>query len=211
MYKLLPVNYIGENETQQMLALATLQKFALIVPFTIADARNELETGQIQPFSDDAFYKLIFKCWSLPIDESFLTAQERAVLNVMRDFLQPDPSKDCCGSDPLASVLITYSANPIPSDPNYRNELRVTLEPNATCALAEIEATLVPVGPAPAPTVNPVTLYTIGCVNGDWVFSYLWLEFGSDPSGQDYLITYVYKDESGATLFTDNSVPITLP
>jgi hypothetical protein len=84
-------------QSYSAMLLQTLRHFTLVSPFTITAARTQLETSQIQPFSDAAFDQLLNEIYSLDLDYSSLTASEITVLNVIRDYLEPsgEPNVTC--------------------------------------------------------------------------------------------------------------------
>ena len=187
-------------QSYSAMLLQTLRHFTLVSPFTITAARTQLETSQIQPFSDAAFDQLLNEIYSLDLDNSSLTAAEITVLNVIRDYLEPSGSVLCCGTDPVTASDFTKVFNDRVGSATFEKEAQAQLEPNVTCDVYQVELTLTPGAGSPALVTNPVTLNSLGCVSGKHTLSYLWLDFVSNPSGFFYDLQYDFKDSSGVVL-----------
>ena len=189
-------------QSYSAMLLQTLRHFTLVSPFTITAARTQLETSQIQAFSDAAFKQLLNEIYSLDLDYSSLTASEITVLNVIRDFLEPSGSILCCGADAVTAPDFTKVFNDRVGSATFEKEAQAKLEPNVTCDVYQVELTFTPAGGSPALVANPVTLNSLGCVSGKHTLSYLWVDFVSNPSGFAYDLQYVFKDSSGVALAT---------
>lgn len=201
MFKLDASVYLDGLEAETCLLLSSLQNIATLTPpVTVASMRSQLETGQIQPFTTAAFDQYLTRLYGLPLDETVLTAAEITILQNIRDYLQPAPSWDCCGTATPAAGLITMAIYPRIGSGTFEYEIQAQCDPSVTCDLASIQMTITPTGGAPAPTVSPVTLDKLGCVGGSNVFTILWSDYAANPSGFTYDFSLDCQDSTGATL-----------
>ena len=182
------------------LLLESIRQITLVSPFNIPDARTALELNQITTFSDAGFDQYLTELYSLDLDYTLLTVAERTVLNVIREYLQPAPSFNCCGSD--VPTLLNFSAKfwERVGSASFEREARVSLSDVVTCDVFNIELTFTPLLGAPALTVNPVTADSLGCISGQSVYSHLWIDFVADPAGLAYDVDFDFKDSIGASI-----------
>ena len=182
------------------LLLESIRQITLVSPFNIPDARTALELNQITTFSDAGFDQYLTELYSLDLDYTLLTAAERTVLNVIREYLQPAPSFNCCGAD--VPSLLNFSAKfwERVGSASFEREARVSLSDVVTCDVFNIELTFTPLLGAPALTVNPVTADSLGCISGQSVYSHLWIDFVADPAGLAYDVDFDFKDSIGASI-----------
>ena len=68
-----------------------------------------------------------------------------------------------------------------------------------TCDVFNIEATFGLVAGPPL-VASVVTLESLGCISGKSVYSFLWIDFVSDPVGQIYDLDLDFKDSTGASI-----------
>jgi hypothetical protein len=182
------------------LLLESIRQITLVSPFNVPDARTALELNQITTFSDAGFDQYLTEIYSLDLDYSLLTAAEITVLNVIREYLQPAPSFNCCGVDAPSALNYTKEFNARVGSVTWEKELRALLMDTVTCNVFNIEVTIIPVAAAPAPVLTPVTLSSLGCINGKSVYSYLWVDFAADPVGESYDLLFDFKDSTGASI-----------
>ena len=182
------------------LLLESIRQITLVSPFNIPDARTALELNQITTFSDAGFDQYLTELYSLDLDYTLLTAAEITVLNVIREYLQPPPSFNCCGVDTPSALNYTKQFNDRVGSATWEKELRALLMDTVTCDVFKIEVSFTPVATAPALLVNPVVLNSLGCINGESVYSYLWVDFVSDPATESYDLWFDFKDSTGASL-----------
>jgi hypothetical protein len=182
------------------LLLESIRQITLVSPFNIPDARTALELNQITTFSDAGFDQYLTELYSLDLDYASLTVAERTVLNVIREYLQPPPSFNCCGVD--VPSLLNFGAKfwDRVGSATFEHEARVSLTDVVTCDVFNIELTFTPLLGAPALTVNPVTANSLGCISGESVYSYLWVDFVADPTGFSYDVDFDFKDSTGASI-----------
>ena len=199
-YVLLPSQFLTGLQSNTALLLESLRQITLVSPFTIPAVKTALELNQVSTFDTQAFDTFLQELYDLELDQSLLTAAEKTVLNVIREYLQPQPSFNCCGSDTPTLASYIKEVNPRVGSLSFEKEFRLNLADTVTCDVFNILVTFVPVAAAPALTVNPVTLNPLGCVNGKSVYSYLWLDFVADPTGETYDLTIDFKDSTGASI-----------
>lgn len=188
-------------------ALLCLKRFnTLVAPVTITDMRNELEAGQpVGYISDSDWTNFLNDLGNLPLDYTSLVASERAIINTIRQAITPEPQQACCGSvtpsagDGLTAINGYYrTGTTLP----WQYTIEVELDSTLTCDIKSIDCTLVG---APAVTsANPFTLYFSRCevIGGvtKSIFSASWVEWGADPAGNNYDVSYDFKDANGISL-----------
>lgn len=182
------------------LLLESIRQITLVSPFNIPDARTALELNQITTFSDAGFDQYLTELYSLDLDYASLTVAERTVLNVIREYLQPPPSFNCCGVDTPSLLNFSTKFWERIGSATFEREARVSLTDVVTCDVFNIELTFTPLLGAPALTVNPVTANSLGCISGQSVYSYLWVDFVADPAGFPYDVDFDFKDSTGASI-----------
>jgi hypothetical protein len=212
MFKLDSSVYLDGLESDACLRLSSLQNIATITPpITVAAMRSQLETGQIQPFTDAGFDQYLGWLYSLNVDNASLTAGERTILQNIREYLEPSPSLACCGVDNPTIGNSGLNVYPRVGSATFENELQVSYEPTVTCDIATTDVTITPTGGAPAASVSPVTCNLLGCVDGFFVFSKLFIDFVGDPSGFTYDFTIDAKDSGGVTIGSTYILSYTFP
>jgi len=199
-YVLLPSQFLSGLQSNTALLLQSLRQITLVSPFNIPDCRTALELNQTTTFTDNAFDQFLQELYDLDLDQASLTAAEKTVLNVIRDYLEPAPSFNCCGTDTPTISSYVKEVNDRVGSATFEKEFRLNLADTVTCDVFNIEVTFLPVSPAPALTVNPVTLNSLGCIQGKSVYSYLWIDFVSSPAGQSYDLIIDFKDSTGASI-----------
>ena len=133
------INY-DINEVDACTTLAALQAIADISPFTVADARSQLETGQPQAFSTAAFDAYLTKMYNLPLVDASLTAAEKTVLNVIREYLDPPAYLAYCATGDPETAGVTFELiHKVGSTADY--EARVQFTTPYDCAIVKVVAT----------------------------------------------------------------------
>ena len=184
--------------------LNSLRYISQVSPFNIPDVRIQLETGQIQPFTDDAFRDFLTELYNLELDYSALSPSEITVLNVIREFITPLPSSACCGADVPTLLNTTQVYNDRVGSLTFEKEARIEFDNTVTCDVFDIEMAWTPVGLAPAVISTVNVLNQLGCVNDKNVFSFLWLDFVADPSGFTYNVDMNIRDDVAGTIVVLN-------
>jgi hypothetical protein len=200
-YVILNSQFNSGLQQYSILLLESLKKISQISPFNIVDVRTEIELNQTQPFTDDAFLKFLSELYNLEIDYTLLTAAETTVLNVIREYIQPVPSLACCGSDvpDLFNTVIEYNLKI--GTLTFEHETRINLTDQVTCDVFDIVVTITPqIGSPLIVGTATNTLNLIGCINNESVYSYLWIDFVTDPSGFTYDIQIELRDSSSSTI-----------
>ena len=185
MYKLKPSAFATGIDSESCLLLSSLQNItALPVPVEISDIRAQLETGQIQPFSDSGFNQYLSRLYGLDLDQTALTPGEITILNVIREYLDPPPSFNCCGGVNYPSLTTDFDLimNPRVGSITFEYEVRVELNNSFTCDLTDV-AVSINVIAGPNPNTVAFTHNDLGCINGKRTFSFLWESFFADPIG----------------------------
>ena len=184
--------------------LNSLRYISQVSPFNIPDVRIQLETGQIQPFTDDAFRDFLTELYNLELDYSALSPSEITVMNVIREFITPLPSSACCGADVPTLLNTMQIYNDRVGSASFEKEARIEFDNTVTCDVFDIEMAWTPVGLAPAVISTVNVLNQLGCVNDKNVFSFLWLDFVADPSGFTYNVDINIRDDVGGTIVVLN-------
>lgn len=199
-YVLQSSQFLSGLQSNTALLLESLRQITLVSPFTVAAAKTALELNQVSTFNTQAFDAFLLQLYSLDLDVSLLTTAEKTVLNVIREYIQPQPNFNCCGSDTPTLAAYTKEVNARVGSATFEKEFRLNLADTVTCDVFNIEVTFTPVAAAPALTANPVTLNPLGCVNGKSVYSFLWLDFVADPTGGTYDLTINFKNSTGTSI-----------
>jgi len=199
-YVLLASQFTEGLQSYSALLLESIRQITLVSPFNIPDARTALELSQITTFSDEGFDQFLTELYSLDINEALLTAAEKTVFNVIREYLQPAPSFNCCGVDVPSASNYTKAFNQRVGSLSFEKELRADLFDTVTCDVFSIEVALIPVASAPALVASPVSLGSLGCIGGKSVYSFLWVDFDADPAGESYDLNFDFKDSTGASI-----------
>ena len=180
--------------------LNSLRYISTVSPFTIAGVRTQLETDQTQTFTDEAFRDFLSELYNLEIDNTALTLAERTTLNVIRAFLDPSPQLGCCGSDaPTLSNTAQQYIDRVGSA-TFEKEAQILLNDTVTCDVFDIQLSInTQVGsPAIVSAVN--ILPRLGCINNKNTFSFLWIDFASDPSGFVYDVEINLRNDVGGSI-----------
>jgi hypothetical protein len=198
-YVLLASQFAEGLQSYTALLLDSIRQATLVSPFTVPAARTALELNQITTFSDAGFDQYLTEMYSLDLDYSLLNATEITVLNVIREYLQPAPSFNCCGVDAPSILNYTKQFNDRVGSATWEKEVRLLLSDTVTCDVFSIEASFI-FGPSPPMLAPSVVLNSLGCINGSNVYSFLWIDFVSDPAGFQYDIFFDFKDSTGASI-----------
>lgn len=199
-YVLTTSQFLSGLQQNSCKLLQSLRHITEVSPFTIADVRIQLEAGQIQPFTDDAFRDYLTELYNLEIDYSALSPSEITVLNVIREFITPLPTSACCGSDVPTLLNTTQVYNDRVGTLTFEKEARVEFDNSVTCDVFDVEMAWAPVGLAPALISTTNYLNQLGCVNDKNVFSFLWIDFVADPSGFTYNVDMNIRDDVGGSI-----------
>ena len=212
MFKLAPTVFLDGLESESALLLSALQNIAALTPpVAVASMRSQLETGQLQPFTDAGFNQYITRCYGLPLDNSALTAAERTILQNIREYISPAPSLSCCGVETPSIALTSIVAYPRIGTATFEHELQVVFDSEVTCDVSSVEVTLTPLAAAPAATVSPVTCLLLGCYDSSAVYSFLFVDFIDVVSGKSYDLALDVKDSAGVSLAAYTMAGFTFP
>ena len=204
MFKLDTLAFVAGLESDAATILGALQNIATITPpVTIAAIRSQLETGQTQAFDDNSFNQFLQRVHDLPLVYADLTTAEKTILNVIREEINPPSNFNICGGAtyPIAAEFDLLFNDRVGSATFEKQVLGVSnvLVP---CECAYITMDIAATGLGPSAIVGTFDLNKIGTVAGLLNFSYLWLDFVSDPTGFEYTSELVFKDSAGVTLDT---------
>lgn len=193
-------SYLTGLEPQSILLLSALNEVATVSPFTVANVKTHLETSQPSTFSTLGFYDFINAIYSLELDYSSLNATEKTQLNIIREFLDPVPGLECCGSDAPTLLNVTQVYNDRVGSATFEKEARIELDASVTCNVYDIQLTINPQVGSPATSVPVNVLQLLGCVSSKSVYSFLWIDFASDPTGFGYDVEINLRDSTGASI-----------
>ena len=194
--------FVTGLQSQTALLLQSLRQIALVSPFNIPAVKTALELNQISTFTTSGFDQFLLEMYSLDLDYASLTVGEITILNVMREYLDPAPALNCCGTDTPSALNTTKVFNARLGTASFEKEARMELMDTVTCDVYTIELALAPVAAAPALVSTPVTLGSLGCIGGKSIYSKLWIDFVADPATHTYDLIYDFKDSTGASLAT---------
>lgn len=199
-------NYTSGLESQAAQVLTCLKYFATLTPpVTISSIRTDLETSQLQAFSNEGWDNFILSVGTLEFVDASLTVAERAILNTLKEYISPPPQNGCCeiggnvtpsSGDGLHTFNTYYRTG---STAPYQYELECILDKTYTCDIDTLEVVLTPVTVEPVVTsASPSVLTSNGCdASGDRIMSNIWVEFGATPSGGSYNLSLTFKDSNG--------------
>ena len=191
---------VAGTEAQAAALLAAYKHLdTLATPVTEASIRADLETSQVQPFTNEGWTSFVYQMSNLPLDDSLLTAGQASIVNTFREVIAPDPALDCCGLVHPSSF--TSQAVKRIGTGTFEHEIIISLPIDTDCDIKSILVTLTPTGGAPAVTsTNPYTALFKGCNNNLRVFTFYWVTFAADPSGFTYDVNCDWKDADGISI-----------
>lgn len=205
---------VAGTEAQAAALLAAYKHLdTLATPVTEASIRADLETSQVQPFTNDGWTSFVYQMSNLPLDASLLTAAQASIVNTFRAVVEPDPALDCCGIVPQSGFTIS-AIKRTGTGGTYEHQIKVLIADDTLCSIVKIRAALTPTGGAPALTSpNPVVTLFGGCSGGFREFIFYWVTFGSDPTGGVYNVQCDFYDSDDIIIFPSISVPgsLTMP
>jgi hypothetical protein len=187
-------------QSYSALLLESLRQISVVSPFTIANVKTALDSGQIQPFDTAGFDQFLNEIYSLDLDYTSLTLAERTALNVIREYLDPPAQATCCGSDiPDPSNMVPVFYERVGSA-SFEYEMQIQLDFSVTCDVYDIEVSFAPLVPTdPNPLVSPVICKFFKC-DTKAIYSYLWADFTGSPTGKTYSVTIQPRDSTGANI-----------
>ena len=187
-------------QSYSALLLESLRQISVVSPFTIPNVKAALDSGQIQPFDTAGFDQFLNELYSLDLDYSSLTLAERTALNVIREYLDPPAQATCCGSDvpTLLNVVPTFFRRV--GSATFEAEAQIQLDDSVTCDVYDIELSIAPQGGSPPVVASPVICKFFQCQATKAIYSYLWVDFVSDPTGFLYDIEMLPRDSTGAAI-----------
>ena len=183
-------------EYMDMVYLATAKQLAETNPFSIAQAKTDLEASQSVTFSTESFTTMLQYVYNLDIDRSQLSAHEQDMYNKILQELSPAPFLQNCNNtdDPVAGGVTLALQQDFTATANYA--MTVTFENPYKCSILQISLTQVSGTLTPT---NIPTLTLLGAIEGKNTFTGLWLEYSEVPSGTyEYQLTF--KDVDGNTV-----------
>ena len=201
-FELLAPNFTAGLEADVAKTQATLQFLAsLATPTTETVMRTAMELGQIQPYSNDGWNALMGQLSNVTLNETALTAQERSIINVIRQVVTPDPSLDCCGVAVPVSALTVISAYPWVGSATWQHQLELKLLDTTDCNVKSVTVAMTPIGIAPAITsANPATVTFKRCYQDGRFFSFFYMTFATDPTGESYSLVLDFLDADGISI-----------
>jgi len=193
------------TEAQAAALLAAYKHLdTLATPVTEASIRADLETSQVQPFTNEGWTSFVYQMSNLPLDDSLLTAGQASIVNTFREVIAPDPALDCCGLVTVVDGDTTWEGIQRIGSATWEHELKLTIPDDTDCDIKSIDVTMVVSGPSPAITsIVPFKALFVKCENGLRYYSYFWVTFASNPTGSGYNITLLdFKDADDITINT---------
>ena len=184
----------GVLEPYRLFKLAALKQLATTSPFSVSQAKTDIETSQTTTFSAEAwneFLKALYDMQGGDLDLTQLTAAEQDIFNQLREHLTPAPFLSYCADEDPTAGLVTLSATQnLNSTLQY--EMRVQFNEPFKCSIVKVEATQTAGSLTPS---NVPDLALIGPLGTGNTYSGLWLTFGDSPAGTGtYSYDLVFKD-----------------
>lgn len=184
-------------QSYSALLLESLRQISLVSPFTIANVKTALDSGQIQPFDTAGFDQFLNELYSLDLDYSSLTLAERTALNVIREYLDPPAQATCCGSDVPTLLNVVSIFYQRVGSATFEYEAQLQLDDSVTCDVYDLQLAISPQVGSPAVVSSPVICNFFQCQSTKAIYSYLWVDFASDPTGFGYDIEILPRDSTG--------------
>jgi len=186
---------VAGTEAQAAALLAAYKHLdSLSTPVTEATIRADLETSQVQPFTNDGWTNFVRQMSNLPLDDSSLTAAQASIVNTFRAVVSPDPALDCCGL--IHPTTFTATAlKRTGTGGTYEHQLTIKIADNTDCDIVYCSPLITPTGGAPTLTsLNPPTCTFLKCEGGFRLYRNYWLPFGSNPTGGVYDVKLDFYD-----------------
>ena len=185
----------GVLEPYKLFKLQALKQLATTSPFSVSQAKTDIETNQSTTFSTDAwdeFLKALYDMQGGDLDLTQLTATEQDIFNQLREYLAPAAFKSyCADADPVAGS-VTLSAIEKAGSGSLQYEMRVQFDEPFKCSIVKVEATQTAGSLTPS---NIPDMALIGPFGDGNTYAGLWLTFGDIPTGTGtYSYDLVFKD-----------------
>jgi len=189
----------GNIEPLLLARLAGLKQLFTTSPFTVAQAKTDIEASQPESFTTatwDAYLRALYDMQGGDIDVTQLTADEIDMFNKIREYLAPAPfTSHCSTADPESAGVTLQAIAKVGTAGHY--EMRVQFTSPYSCSIVTVEATQT------AGTLTPTNIPDMGLIgplgtDGN-TYAGVWLEFAEVPTGT-YSYDLVFKDASGATV-----------
>ena len=184
-------------QSYSALLLESLRQISVVSPFTIANVKTALDSGQIQPFDTAGFDQFLNEIYSLDLDYTSLTLAERTALNVIREYLDPPAQATCCGSDVPTLLNVVPIFYQRVGSATFEYEAQLQLDDSVTCDVYDLELSISPQVGSPAVIASPVICNFFQCQSTKAIYSYLWVDFASDPTGFGYDVEILPRDSAG--------------
>lgn len=213
--KVLPSQQIVGIQTESQFCLAFLlwimDTTVFPNPFTIADVKTALDSGQPAAWETDNFKRVLSNCLNMNLDTTVLTLTERTRLNLIYEYLSPAPESFCSGVDVPTTLNTSMVAYKRIGSATFEYELQTLFNISVDSNVYQVKVTAVtPNGGAPAPTTpTPINLFFKECDSSinKRVFTKLWIDFGSTPVGGGYSYDFALDIvDSTATLIASFSI-----
>tara|TARA_R110000803_G_scaffold208461_1_gene277149 strand:- start:45 stop:674 length:630 start_codon:yes stop_codon:yes gene_type:complete len=186
---------------QEAIALLGTYKHlsTLATPVTEASMRADLETSQVQPFTNTGWTNFVTQMSNLPLDDSLLTAAEASIVNTFRAVISPDPALDCCGVvvPVVTGTMVTVKRT---GTATFEHSFTLNVADNIDCAIKSARIQFI--GAPAFTTPNPFVCNFVKCENGFRLFRNYWIDFASDPVGVTYGVNVTFLDSDGVALYT---------
>ena len=199
-YVLTTSQFLAGLQQNSAKLLNSLRYISTVSPFTIAAAKTQLDASQTQNFTDAAFKAFLTEVYNLELDTTLLTLAERTVLNVIREYIQPNPQVGCCGSDVPTLSNTTQKYYDRVGSATFQKEAQIVLDNTVTCSVFDIQLTINPQAGSPAIVSAVNILPQLGCINNQNIFSFLWIDFASSPTGFAYDVEINLRDNVGGSI-----------
>ena len=180
-------------EYKDMVYLAMAKQLLETSPFTVAQAKADLETGQGVTFSDASFDTMLQEVYNLDLDRSQLVAAEKDMYNKLLQHLSPAPYLQNCNSteDPTEEGVTLSLEEDFNTAAQYA--MTVVFDNPFKCSILQIDATQTSGTLTPT---NIPTMTLLGAIDGKNTFTGLWLTYSEVPSGT-YEFELTFKDVDG--------------
>ena len=179
-------------EERTIVYLATAKQLFATSPFTVEQAKLDLEASQTTAFTDASFNSLLKAVYALDYNFASMSAGEQDMFNKILEHISPAPFQQYCSDNNPEEAGVTLS---LTQDLNntLRYAMNVVFEAPYKCSIvtADVAQTAGTLTPSSIPT-----LALIGAKDGKNNYVGIWLEFSEIPTG-NYTYNLTFKDIDG--------------
>ena len=192
-------------EERTIVYLATAKQLLATSPFTVAQAKLDLEASQTTTFAQSSFDSLLKAVYALDYNFASMTSAEQDMFNKILEHISPAPFEQNCSDNNPEDAGVTLS---LTQDLNntLRYAMNVVFEAPYKCSI--VTADVAQTAGTLTPTAIP-TLALIGAKDGKNNYVGIWLTFAEAATG-NYTYELTFKDIDGTQVGTVISKTISI-